>query len=477
MLPVVAIVGRPNVGKSTLFNCLTRSRDALVANEPGLTRDRQYGTGSIGHVPYLAIDTGGLTDDPADLSQLTVEQTLTALRETDITLFLVDAREGLTPVDQQVADLLRPFGTTIVIVANKIDGLDHRVATTDFHALGFGDPWPIAAAHGRGVTAMMEAVTERFLAPEEDAFETSDQGQSDNPHEEGDDLPGVRVAIIGRPNVGKSTLVNHLLGETRVVVHDHPGTTRDSIAIPMTRAGKPYVLIDTAGIRRRARVSEKIEKFSIIKSLQAIQTADVTIMLVDAVDGLTDQDTHLIGFIVDAGRALVIGVNKWDAVAQDARRQVHTTLERKLPFVDFISIHTISARRGSGITALFHSVNAAWESASRALPTPLLTDILQEATTRHPPPLVQRRRIKLRYAHQGGRNPPVIVVHGNQTENVPEPYRRYLSGVFRQALRLTGTPIRVEFKTGENPYKGQRNLLTLRQRRKRARLLRHAKKF
>nr|VFK48320.1 MAG: GTP-binding protein [Candidatus Kentron sp. TC] len=477
MLPAIAIVGRPNVGKSTLFNCLTRSRDALVANDPGLTRDRQYGTGKVGHTPYLVIDTGGLTDDPADLSRLTAEQTLTALRETDITLFLLDARQGLTPIDQEIAARLRPFGTSVVVVANKIDGLDERIVTADFHALGLGDPWPIAAVHGRGVTSMMADITTRFLASkQENTFPSTVEDNSFDPQYPNQDRPSdIRVAIIGRPNVGKSTLVNHLLGETRVVVHDHPGTTRDSIAVPLTRAGKSYILVDTAGIRRRARVSEKIEKFSIIKSLQSIEAADVAIMLIDALEGVTDQDLHLIGFIVDTGRALVIGVNKWDAIARNSRRKIHATLERKLPFVDFIPIHSISARFGAGITPLFRSVDAAWKSASRGLSTPVLTNILHDAVARHPPPLVRRRRIKLRYAHQGGRKPPVIVVHGNQTGDVPESYRRYLAGAFRQALRLTGTPVRVELRTSENPYKGRKNLLTPRQLRKRARLFKHVK--
>nr|VFJ75811.1 MAG: GTP-binding protein [Candidatus Kentron sp. FW] len=470
MLPVVAIVGRPNVGKSTLFNCLTRSRDALVANEPGLTRDRQYGTGKVGHVPYLVVDTGGLTDDPADLSRLTVEQTLTALHETDITLFIVDARQGLTPIDQEIATRLRPFGKSVIVVANKIDGLDQRVVTADFHALGLGDPWPIAAVHGRGVSTMMADVTNRFLAGD-----ISDK-EGTLPRLEEERLPGTKVAIIGRPNVGKSTLVNRLLGEVRVVVHDHPGTTRDSIAVPLSRAGKPYVLIDTAGIRRRARVSEKIEKFSIIKSLQAIEATDVTIMLIDALEGITDQDAHLIGFITDAGRALVIGLNKWDATTPDSRKRIRAVLERKLPFADFVPVHTISARFGRGVGSLFDSVDAVWESTSRALPTPVLTTILREAVARHPPPLVRGRRIKLRYAHQGGRRPPTIVVHGNQTESVSESYRRYLAGAFRHALQLIGTPVRVELRTSENPYKGRKNLLTPRQRRKRARLLKHVKK-
>ncbi|MBT8420014.1 MAG: ribosome biogenesis GTPase Der, partial [Gammaproteobacteria bacterium] len=460
---VVAIVGRPNVGKSTLFNCLTRSRNALVANEPGLTRDRQYGIGRIGETPYLVVDTGGLTDDPADLPRLTVEQTLSALRETDVTLFIVDARQGLTPVDQIIADRLRLFGNPVILVANKIDGLDARIATAEFHALGLGEPWPIAAAHGRGVRTLMTDVIASHFPAEDSPTETSvsppdtyshgeQSTEKDNPSSPPQPA-NVRVAIIGRPNVGKSTLVNRLLGETRVVVHDHPGTTRDSIEVPLTRGGKSYVLIDTAGIRRKARVSEKIEKFSVIKSLQAIEAADVTIVLVDASEGITDQDVHLIGLVLDMGRALVIGVNKWDTIEQDSHKRIHAMLERKLPFLDFSPPHTISARHGMGVSALFRSVDAAWASASRDLATPVLTNILQEATTQHPPPLVRGRRIKLRYAHQGGRRPPTIVIHGNQTNDIPQTYRRYLSGVFREALKLVGTPIRIEFKTGDNPYK------------------------
>lgn len=460
----IAIVGRPNVGKSTLFNCLTRSRDALVANEPGLTRDRQYGTGRIGEVPYLVVDTGGLTDDPEDISRLTVEQTLGALRETDLALFLVDARQGLTPVDQILADRLRGFGKPVILVVNKTDGLDERIATVDFHALGLGEPHAIAAVHGRGVRTLMEEVIENHFPAEP-------------PSLDGDVPPdAIRIAIIGRPNVGKSTLVNRLLGRERVVVHNLPGTTRDSIQVPLTRNQKNYLLIDTAGIRRRARVSEKIEKFSIIKSLQAIEAADVTIVLADASEGITDQDAHLIGLVLDAGRALVLGVNKWDTVDRDARKKVHEALSRKLPFLDFSPIHTLSARHGTGVSTLFGSVHAAWESATRDLPTPLLTNILQEAIQRHPPPLVGGRRIKLRYAHQGGRRPPTIIIHGNRTDQVPESYRRYLKGVFREALQLVGTPIRIEFKTGENPFQGRKNLLTPRQVKKRARLLRHVKK-
>ena len=512
---VVAIVGRPNVGKSTLFNCLTRSRDALVANEPGLTRDRQYGTGRVGDIPYLVVDTGGLTDDPAGLPRLTAGQTLSALDETDIALFMVDARQGLTPADQVIADRLRLFGKPVVLVANKTDGLDARIATAEFHALGLGEPRSIAAVHGRGVRQLITDVLTTLVPTTEVPITRSSPAEgigeplpaTPSPPREltapiaapitdrhpepsarhkkttGEDAPsslarpsGIRVAIVGRPNVGKSTLVNRLLGETRVVVHDRPGTTRDSIEVPLTRGGKSYVLIDTAGIRRRSRVSEKIEKFSVIKSLRAIEAADVTIVLVDASDGITDQDVHLIGLVLDMGRALVLGVNKWDSIERNDHKRIHGMLERKLPFVDFAPIHTLSTRHGTGISKLFRSVDAAWASASRALATPVLTAILQEAVAGPPPPLVRGRQIKLRYAHQGGRCPPAIVIHGNRTEDIPGTYRRYLVGVFRKALQLAGTPVRIEFKTGENPYKGRKNLLTPRQMRKRARLLRHVKK-
>nr|VFJ52400.1 MAG: GTP-binding protein [Candidatus Kentron sp. FM]VFJ52555.1 MAG: GTP-binding protein [Candidatus Kentron sp. FM]VFK13265.1 MAG: GTP-binding protein [Candidatus Kentron sp. FM] len=507
---IVAIVGRPNVGKSTLFNCLTRSRDALVANEPGLTRDRQYGTGRVGDIPYLVVDTGGLTDDRADLPRLTVDQTLSALDETDVALFMVDARQGLTPVDQVIADRLRLFGKPVVLVANKTDGLDARIATAEFHALGMGEPRSIAAVHGRGVRQLMTDVLTTLVSttevpitgsPPAEGFgeplpatasptreptapitDRHPEPSARNKKTTGEDAPssltrpsGIRVAIVGRPNVGKSTLVNRLLGETRVVVHDRPGTTRDSIEVPLTRGGTSYVLIDTAGIRRRSRVSEKIEKFSVIKSLQAIEAADVTIVLVDASEGITDQDVHLIGLVLDMGRALVLGVNKWDSIERNDHKRIHGMLERKLPFVDFAPIHTLSARHGTGISKLFRSVDTAWTSASRALATPVLTTILQEAVAGHPPPLVRGRQIKLRYAHQGGRCPPTIVIHGNRTEDIPETYRRYLVGVFRKALQLAGTPVRIEFRTGENPYKGRKNLLTPRQMRKRARLLRHVK--
>lgn len=461
MVPVIAIVGRPNVGKSTLFNQLTRSRDALVADTPGLTRDRQYGTGTVGNRPFLVVDTGGLSDDRDDVTRLIGQQALRAVQEADITLFMVDARDGLTGADQNIAAQLRAYPNTLVLVANKTEGLDQRIATSEFHALGLGYPWPIAAAHGRGLRALMEATATHFPAIQE--------------NEEDPTTWGIKVAIIGRPNVGKSTLVNRILGEERVVAHDSPGTTRDSIYIPFIRHAKRYTLIDTAGVRRRARVSQKIEKFSVIKSLQAIETANVAIVLIDAQEGVTDQDVHLLGFVLESGRAFVIAINKWDGLAQDHRRQVREALERKLAFIDFARPHLVSALYGSGVGDLFASVDTAWESASRKLSTPILTRTLLDAVSKHPPPVVRGRRIKLRYAHQGGKNPPTIVIHGNQTAAVPNAYRRYLIRTFRTVLGLEGTPIRIDFRTGENPYKDRRNVLTPRQRRKRKRLIEHAR--
>lgn len=462
MLPVIAIVGRPNVGKSTLFNCLTRSRDALVANQPGLTRDRQYGLGRIGDRPYLVVDTGGLSSEQEEIAQLTRAQALRAVQEADLTLFVVDARDGLTAGDAEIAAELRKLDKALRLAVNKIDGLDPMFAVHEFHALALGDPWPIAAAHGRGVKALMRSALPYLSAA----------ATPKNPkQEEGD----IQVAIVGRPNVGKSTLVNRLLGEDRVVAHASPGTTRDSISIPCWRDNHRYQLIDTAGVRRRARIAEKVEKFSVVKSLQAIEAANVVIFLIDAQEGVTDQDAHLLDFVVDAGRALVIAANKWDGLTSQRRRYVRDGLERKLHFIDFAILHYISALHGSGIDKLFAAVAAAWSSASCNLPTPLLTRILMSAVSHHPPPLIRGRRIKPRFAHQGGRNPPLIVIHGNQTAATPEAYRRYLIRCFRDGLQLEGTPIRLEFKSGVNPYQGRKNVPTQRQRRKRQRIIRHAK--
>ncbi len=461
MKPVIALVGRPNVGKSTLFNCLTRSRDALVADLPGMTRDRKYGEGRLGDRPYLVVDTGGLSGEDAGIDGLMADQVWLAVEEADVILFLVDARDGLLAGDDEIARRLRASGKSVYLVVNKIDGTHADVVMADFYALGLGEPAGITASHGRGVRSLMDLVLAGL--PE--------------PGEEGDvEGRGVRIAVLGRPNVGKSTLINRILGEQRVLAYDMPGTTRDSIYVPFERRGQAYTFIDTAGVRRRRRVSDKLEKFSIIKALQAIEEAHVVVLVIDAHDGVSEQDAHLLGFILDAGRALVIAVNKWDGLDKSARERVRYELERRLQFVDFASLHFISALHGTGVGDLFAPILRAYESASRQFATPDLTRILEQAVEEHQPPLVRGRRIKLRYAHQGGRNPPVIVIHGNQTKDVPAAYKRYLANVYRKALRLEGTPVRIDFRTGANPYQGRKNKLTKHQVDKRQRLKRHIRK-
>jgi GTPase len=461
MLPVVALVGRPNVGKSTLFNALTRTRDALVADVPGLTRDRKYGYGRDGPVPCILIDTGGLFAGAEGVERLMAAQTSRAIDEADRVLLVVDAREGCTPADQFVADVLRRSGKPVVVIVNKAEGLDAVTAGSDFYQLGLGEPIACSAAHASGLGPLMRTA----LAGIEPAAETADS-------EEG----RTRVAVIGRPNVGKSTLINRLLGEERLIAWDQPGTTRDSVFVPFERDGRRYTLIDTAGVRRRARVSAAVEKFSIVKALQAVESAHVVIGVIDAHETVADQDAALLGMVADRGRALVIAVNKWDGIAPDQRDEIRNGLALRLPFLEFAPVHFISALHGSGVGDLLGSVDAAFEAAMRDMPTPELTRVLEAAIVQHQPPLVRGRRIKLRYAHQGGRNPPVIVIHGNQTRHVPDAYRRYLMNTFRQAFRLDGTPVRVEFRSDENPYAGRRNPLTPRQRRKRERLIRHKKK-
>jgi GTP-binding protein len=463
MLPVIALVGRPNVGKSTLFNRLTRSRDALVADQPGLTRDRQYGIGRLGARPYLVVDTGGISGDLEGVEALMVQQVSRAIAAADHVLLLLDAREGLTAADEAIGAELRRTGKPITLVVNKAESLDPAAAAAEFHALGLGEPMPIAAAHGRGVTSLINGVL-ASLPP-------SAEGGDEEPG-----AAGIKIAVVGRPNVGKSTLVNRLLGEERVVAFDQPGTTRDSIRIPFERDGKAYTLIDTAGVRRRARVAQAIEKFSIIKTLQAIEEASVVLLVLDAQQGITEQDAGLAGHVVDSGRALVVVINKWDGLAPDQRDRVKSELQRKLPFLDFAQWRYVSALHGSGVGRLLEAVGQAHAAAVRDLRTPELTRILQDAVAEHPPPLVRGRRIKLRYAHQGGKNPPIIVIHGNQAQAVSPSYQRFLVGRFRKALGLAGTPIRIEFRSGENPYEGRRNTLTPRQQLKRKRLLRHAKK-
>lgn len=439
MLPVIALVGRPNVGKSTLFNYLTRSREALVADYPGLTRDRKYGRVKRGERDCLVVDTGGIADDAEGVDSFAKKQVQIALDEADVVFFLVDAREGLNASDHALADTLRKLNKPVILVANKTDGVNADVAVSDFHALALGAPFKIAAAHGRGVFELLAKVDE-MLPPAED----------DNPEVE----KGISIAVVGRPNVGKSTLVNRLLGEDRVVVFDEPGTTRDSIYIPFERNGEKFTLIDTAGMRRRSKVSLVIEKFSVIKSLQAIEKANVVIYLIDASEGITDQDAHLLGLVLEAGRALIIGLNKWDGLSVDQKNNVKRTLDIKLSFVDFAQKHPISALHGSGVGKLFDVVHELYDAAMIDMSTPTLTRILKNAVTTHQPPLVQGRRIKLKYAHQGGRNPPIVVIHGAQTDALPGAYKRFLMNYFREQLGLKGTPIRLEFKSPVNPFEG-----------------------
>jgi GTPase len=458
VLAVLALVGRPNVGKSTLFNVLTRTRDALVADVPGLTRDRKYGYSRVGPRPAVVIDTGGLVEGPGGVEELAVSQTRKAIEEADRVLLIVDGRAGLTPPDLHVAGQLRRSGKTVLLVVNKTEGLEPGTAEADFHALGFGEPVAVSAAHAEGLEALMTRALDGLAvagaaaaAPGADA---------------------IRVAVIGRPNVGKSTLINRLLGEERLIAFDQPGTTRDSIYVPFERDGQAYVLIDTAGVRRRARVHDAIEKFSVVKALQAIDEAQVVIGVLDAQESVSEQDASLLGLVAEQGRGLVIAVNKWDGIERAQREAIRAGLDLRLPFLTFAPVHFISARHGSGVGEMMDAVQAAYGAAMRELATPELTRALEQAVTMHQPPLVRGRRIKLRYAHQGGRNPPVVVIHGNQTEHVPDAYRRYLENHFRRVFGLEGTPMRIEFRTDENPYAGRRNELTPRQRRKRSRLVR-----
>ncbi len=464
MLPVIALVGRPNVGKSTLFNRLTRSRDAIVADYPGLTRDRQYGFGKLGPIPFLVIDTGGVAGGEQGIEEIMVSQSVRALKEADVALVMVDGRAGVTAADEHVASLARKHAKKTWLVVNKAEGLDPDIAASEFHALGLGDPVAISAAHGDRIAAMMDAVLAGFDAPDAEGSEDEDEDRA------------LAIAIVGRPNVGKSTLANRLLGEERMVVFDQPGTTRDSVQVPFERNDRQYLLIDTAGIRRRARVHEAIEKFSIIKALQAIERAQVVIAVIDAREGITEQDVSLLGLVLERGRALVVVTNKWDGLDADQRKHVRDEMDRRLPFLDFAERLTISALHGTAVGDLLPAVERAYSAATRKLSTTELTRELEAAVIAHPPPMVRGRRIRLRYAHQGGRNPPVIVIHGNQTDKLPEAYRRYLVNRFRKAFKLKGTPVRLAFKTGDNPFKGKRNKLTPRQQQKRRRLMKHVKK-
>jgi GTPase len=453
MLPVIALVGRPNVGKSTLFNVLTGTRDAIVADVPGITRDRQYGFGRLGPVPYVVIDTGGLIENPRGIEAQMRAQTQRAVEEADRLIFLADARAGLSPQDQFVARELHRFGKPVTLALNKAEGLDPDLVGADFHALGFGEPQVISASHGRGCEELMTRVLEGCAA------------QPIAPEEGG----AVRIAIIGRPNVGKSTLVNRLLGEERVIASEEPGTTRDSIFVPFERDGHRFLLIDTAGVRRRAKVEDVVERASVAKALQAIAEAHVVILVLDAHDTVAEQDAAVLGLALERGRALIIAVNKWDGIPPEQRAEIHRQLALKLDFVPFAPLHFISARHGSGVGELMDSTVRAYEAAMRAMPTRELSRTLEHAVSVHQPPLVRGRRIKLRYAHQGGRNPPRIVIHGNQTAAVPEAYTRYLANVFRKTYDLFATPVFIEYRTEANPYDRARRAQPARRRRQRAR--------
>jgi GTP-binding protein len=452
-LPVIAIVGRPNVGKSTFFNALTGARHALVLDTPGVTRDRHYGKGLVGPKPYIVIDTAGLTTQEEGLEEVMAEQAYQAIKEAEIVLFMVDAQAGLLPIDREIALKLRVLNKKIFLVTNKIDGVNSEVALGDFYSLGLGEPFPIAASKNRGLVKLMQMVCEHLP-------EAVIEPESEVPSASENESKSIKVAIVGRPNVGKSTLVNRLLGEERVIVYDQPGTTRDSLFLPIERHGKPYTLIDTAGVRRRSRIDETIEKFSVVKSLQAIEIANVVIMVLDARVGISDQDLNLLGFVLDSGRALVIAINKWDNLDADKKEAIKTELERRLQFVSFAKQYFISALHGTGVGNLYAAVDKAYESATRDLPTPMLTRLLDDALAEWQPPLVKGRRIKLRYAHAGGHNPPIIVIHGNQTDSMPEHYKRYLINYFHQALKIIGSPLRIIFKTGENPFKNKRETLS-----------------
>lgn len=463
MKPVIALVGRPNVGKSTLFNRLTRSRDALVADLPGLTRDRQYGEGKLGDRPYVVVDTGGIGENDQGIDEPMGAQARQAVEEADIILFLVDGRAGLTAADRNIATELRSLEKPLWLVVNKTDGIDEDVAAADFYALGFQGLFAIAAAHGRGVRHMISEVLQTLPAEQEEESESEED-------------QGIKVAIVGRPNVGKSTLVNRMLGEERVVVFDMAGTTRDAIHIPFERQGQRYTLIDTAGIRRRGRVHEAIEKFSVIKALQAIDEAHVVVLVIDAREGITDQDLNLLGSVIEAGRSLLVAVNKWDGLDAYHREQVKQELGRRLDFVPWARVHFISALHGTGVGDLFGFIEKAWNSAFLKTSSSKLTRWLEDMVATHQPPIVGRHRVKLRYAHMGGSNPPVVVIHGNKADQLPSAYKRYLENRFRELLKLEGTPLRVELRTSDNPYADRKNTLTDRQIRRKKRLMKHIKK-
>ena len=440
MLPTLVLVGRPNVGKSTLFNRLTGTRDALVHDLPGMTRDRHYGRGRIGGKPYLVVDTGGLEPVAKDgIMAEMARQTLQAIDEADAVIFLVDGRGGLTPQDKVIAERLRRATCPVFLAVNKTEGMQRAVVVAEFFELGLGDPVAISGAHGDGIGDLLAEALTPFAEDEEQR----------------DDFGVPKIAIVGRPNVGKSTLVNALIGEERVIAFDQPGTTRDSIYVDFERDGKPYTLIDTAGVRKRGKVFETVEKFSVIKTLQAVEDANVVVIVLDARENISDQDAHLAGFVLETGRALVVAINKWDGLAQDVRDNVKRDIARKLQFLDFARFHYISALKVKGLDALLKDVEAAHAAAFANLPTPKLTRVLIAAVEQHAPPKSGLHRPKPRYAHQGGKNPPVIILHGNALEGLHADYKRYLENTFRKAFDLHGTPLRIQIKGSSNPYEGK----------------------
>ncbi|HVF34189.1 MAG TPA: ribosome biogenesis GTPase Der [Candidatus Saccharimonadia bacterium] len=461
MLPVVALVGRPNVGKSTLFNALTRTRDALVHDEPGVTRDRNYGVCRIGKQPFVLVDTGGLTGEEEGIAGLTAQQSEAAIDEATLVVVVVDARDGPMPMDRSILDLVRRAGKPFILAVNKVDGLDESQSIADFSLLGADASMPLSAAHRRGIDELLESIEAR-LPPDQEPEAFVDQG--------------IRVAIIGRPNVGKSTLVNRLLGEERMIASEVPGTTRDAIEVAVERDGKRFTLIDTAGVRRRARVEETIEKFSVIKTLQALEHAHVAVVMLDAEEGVTDQDLTVLGHALDAGRALVVAANKWDGLDDYHRTRCKSELGRRLVFVPYAAVHFISAKHGSGLGELTKTIVKAHRSATREISSHDLTEALHAAYEAYQPPLVQGRAAKLRYAHMGGHLPPRIIVHGTRVRTLAESYKRYLENYFRKRFKLVGTPVRLEFREGANPFEGRTNPLTERQKKKRQRLIRHVKR-
>lgn len=464
MKPVIAIVGRPNVGKSTFFNRLTSTRDALVADRPGVTRDRQYGVAQHESRSFLIIDTGGIGEedhDSEEVADLMTEQSMLAASEASVLVWIVDGRDGLTAVDEILSAEFRKLDKPIFLAVNKIEGYESEVAISDFYRLGIDSVWPISSKRGDGIANLLDAISE--IIP-------------DTTEDEDEELEGIAISVLGRPNVGKSTLVNRMIGEERVLTFDHPGTTRDSIKIPFEKNGKDYILIDTAGVRRKSKVHDMVEKFSILKSFEAIDAANIIVLVIDASEGVTDQDTTLLGMIEDSGKSLIIVVNKWDGMETSDKERVKDLLSRKFSFIDYAQYHFISALHGTGVGNIFKTINKIEKSLDINVSTSDMTDILEDAVAKHPPHMVQGRRIKLRYAHLGGTDPIRVIIHGNQTDKVPDAYKRYLASVFRKRLKLVGTNVLVDFKHGDNPFKGKKNVLTPRQVSKRRRLMKFVKK-